>query len=64
MSETTYTAVLNGPPNAFAPCPTCGALTQVRTWQSAPVSAWREEPVPLTPALGLKHLCAINVEGC
>ena len=57
MSKTTYTAVLNLPPNTFFPCPHCGALTQVRTWRQAPHNTWREEPAPLTPALGLEHLC-------
>lgn len=43
-----------------APCPTCGALVQVRTWVMGAKDrpgAWLEELVPLSPVQGQLHQC-------
>lgn len=53
-------APLNAQPS-FTPCPTCGALVLTRVWVSATKhtpGTWRTLPEPVTPALGLPHVCA------
>ena len=51
---------------AFAPCPTCGQLVQVRTWHMAAhglAGFWAAYPeAPRSPVTGLPHQCPATEE--